>query len=224
MSDPIDNNDPSQKDRPYFVSLFTTLGKDLLDQTEKNNIITLAQFEPYVELFTRDPEKLKKLDYRSGTFDSVYADRIQKLFHAYRVNLGINLHFPTIVVDRLEEPRKELIFLDRLWTRIKSDHVVDNSARDRVPAVVSKAGELQREDIVLNASLTDVVSANATEEQTRQFQQNRAESAILLKLFAERNLNPAKRAEITGEAPDSASENTVGDLGSSSYFGFDDEE
>lgn len=205
-------------DGNHWVQQFTRLGKELLENTEKTNIITLAQFEPYMEIFAPDQKRMKT--------DTVYVREMQRLFEAYRINLGINFYYPTIVVDRLEEPRRELYFLDRIWSRLKADVVEGKSARDDVPSNVPKIGDLNRDILILRASATDIMAANNSDDQIDQFRRNRIESAVLKDLFVKHNLNPDSRASFVGEDPAQAETPTAPPASGSSGcdFGVDDDE
>lgn len=199
----------------HEVSQFVKLGKELLEQTERPNVITLSQFEPYMTLFKPDHEKLKT--------DIAYRESMTRMQHDYRVKLGINPYFPTLVVDKLPNPTRVLLFLDRWFSRIKSDNVVENSERDLVPSNVNKMGGDHRDALILSASIKDLMSANTSEEQSKIFQSNRAESALMLKIFLDNNLTPEKREELlkqhmssTEEIPESQDD--------SAEFGLDDED
>lgn len=177
----------------HNISQFSKLGKALLEQSEQPNIITYAQFEPFLPLFQGiDYERLKP------GVDEAYRTYIARLLRDYRVNLGINLYQPTIVVDRLEEPRRELYFLDRAFTRFNSDAVEGRSMRDSVPGAVARASSATRDQMLLEASVLDVMEANNTPEQKAYFARVKMESALINKYFFENNLSPEKKAEILG--------------------------
>lgn len=201
----------------HEVAQFAKLGKELLDQTERPNVITLAQFEPYIQLFAPDHVRLKN--------DSAYSQSMTKLMNDYRVKLGINFKYPTLVVDQMEEPRKVLLFLDRLFSNIQADNVTENSARATVPSNVNKMGGDHRDTLILSASIKDLMSANASEEQAKIFQNNRAESALMLKIFLDHNLTPEKRAEfIAKHAIPDPSDATPSSQISEVNFGLDDDD
>jgi hypothetical protein len=201
----------------HEVSQFVKLGKELLEATERPNIITLAQFEPYVQIFCPDQKRMQN--------DMAYIQSMRNLMNDYRVKLGINIYYPTLVVDQMEEPRKVLLFLDRWFSKIQSDYVPSNSARDNVPSNINKMGGDHRDSLVMSASVKDLMVANSSEEQGRLFQANRAESALMLKIFVENNLPPEKRAAFIAKhsAPVEESSSPVAPTSTANY-GFDDDD
>jgi hypothetical protein len=200
----------------HEVSQFVKLGKELLAATERPNVITLAQFEPYIQLFCPDKKRMQT--------DTAYIASMRSLMNDYRVKLGINIYYPTLVVDQIEEPRKVVLFLDRWFSKIQSDNVTANSARDTVPSNINKMGGDHRDSLVLSASVKDLMSANSSEEQGKIFQANRAESALMLKIFVENNLPPEKRAEFIAKHSPVATEDTGTVPLSTANYGFDDDD
>lgn len=177
--------------KDHHVNQFSTLGTKFLEETERPNIITFAQFEPFIPLFNIDKERIES--------DKAYRSDTQKLYDAYIHNLGINIYQPTIVV-RSAEDRTELYHLNRVFTRIKSDIVDGNARRDTVPASIARNSSVTRDNLLLDASIHDLGSANQTPEMITYFQQLRVESAILDTKFIANNLNPEKRNSVVSNS------------------------
>lgn len=174
----------------HYVKQFAEQGAKLLEETNRPNIITYAQFEPFIELFNMDKTKYAA--------DENYRISMNRLYNQYTRGLGINLYQPTIVVVSHEDPT-ELYFLDRKYTQFKSDTVEGKSKRDSVPAAVSRASSTTRDDLLLDASILDLMDANSSPEQKAHFARIRMQSAIIQKNFVERNLSPEKRAELLAQ-------------------------
>jgi hypothetical protein len=199
--------------KDHFVSQFTEMGKALLEETNKPNIITLEQFEPFIPMFNMDKDKYAT--------DKDYRAQMNRLYNIYVKGLGINIYEPTIVVMSKDDPR-ECYYLDRIFTRVKSDVVDDDSQRSKVPSVVSRAALITREDLLLEASMLDIVKANTSPDQKAFFAKVKVDSALIQKRFVENNLNPDKRAELT---KDTDSISPIGETSVSGItFELDDED
>ena len=118
-----------------------------------------------------------------------------------------------------EDPVEELV-LPRLFTRIKPDHVETQSFKSTIPSSVARNASMTRDQMLLNASLKDLVQANKTPEQMRHFTRMQMESALIEKAFVERNMSPERRDEIIGKtiSSDKPSSHEV----SSTYLDDDD--
>lgn len=198
----------------HLVKQFADEGRKLLEKTERPNIITYAQFEPFIPLFNLDRKKYED--------DQTYRLQMNRLYNQYTKGLGINLYQPTIVVVSEEDPT-ELYFLDRRFTRFKSDVVDGKSMRDNVPAAITRNASATRDQLLLDASIMDVMAANSTEEMKSYFARVKMDSALIQKNFVERNLSPEKKAEIMGET--SPSDNReVGSSSSMEFFLVDDDD
>lgn len=166
-------------------------GALLLAETNRPNIITLAQFEPFIPLFKMDKNRYAK--------DRGYELEMNRLYNRWKRELEINLYEITIVIKSKEDPQ-EVYWLDRTFTRIQSDFVPDNgkSHRDTVPAAVARSADMTRDDQILQASLHDLMEANKTEEQMNEFFRAKMESSLVQKRFFENNLSEDLRKEILG--------------------------
>lgn len=200
----------------HETSLFLKFGKELLDETEKTNYITLQQFEPYIELFAPDKERLVR--------DPIYRDAMQRKQQEYKVNLRINPFYPTIVVDRLEEPRRELIFLDRWFTKLKTGNLESGSAVERVPSNVAQIGGDHRDMLILQASIEDFMTANNAPDQIESFRRERAESVRIMQLFLDRNISPERRAEMVKATDDTVPVSSTDPTVPPVEFGLDDDD
>lgn len=180
----------------HMVAQFSKLGTKLLEQTEKPNVITLAQFEPFIPLFNLDKVRYDE--------DVEYQHWANRLYNQFVRGLEINLYFPTIVIRSKEDPT-EVYWLNRTFTRIKADATDGSSVRDTVPAAVSKVANTTRDDMLLKASLHDLVEANKTPEQMEYFLQMRRETALMNEKFQKHNLSPEKKAALTVKSPEASS-------------------
>lgn len=180
----------------HAVAQLVKLGTELLKESEKPNIITVKEFEPFIPLFKVDNERL---DQNSKRYDRAYDMEIRRLYNEYVHGLGINLYQPTIVIESRENP-VELVFLNRAFTRVKSDAVEGNSARAAIPASVLRNPTMTRDQAILDASLSDLQKANQSPEQKEAFVKAKIESALFNHLFFENNLSPEKKAEILESA------------------------
>jgi len=199
------------------VERLTVLGRELLEGTERPNRISLSEFEPYIDLFRVDTKRYKD--------DSAYAKRLDGLFISYRTELGINLFQPTIVVVDKNDPKSpELYFLDRIMTRIKGDVLEGSSMRAQVPSAVSVASSTTVDQLMLDATLRDVLAANSTEEQRLYFRRVRHDSALIQRNFVMRNLSPEKREALLNPNGTSADAAAAPVTDSSVEFELDDED
>ncbi len=168
------------------VRIIAEQGKALLDELNKENRITLDQFLPFIPLFVnKDPA-----DQRS---DEEYKRDLQSLLLRYKNELGINFYQPTIVVASENDPT-ELYFLDRIFSRIRSDNVPEGH-RSRI-AKLPNSPLLTQSDKMLNASLVDLTSANSSEDAVRSFAINKAISSIINSAFYRNNLSPELKEKI----------------------------
>lgn len=173
--------------KDHFVSQFAEMGKILLEETNRPNVITLEQFEPFIPMFNAD-----KVRYST---DTDYQAKMNALYNQYVRGLGINIYEPTIVIASKDDPR-ECYYLDRIFTRIRPDVAEENSTRDQVPSAVSRTSNVTRDDMLLEASMIDIIKANTTPEQKAFFAKIRVDSALIQKRFVENNLTPEKRNEL----------------------------
>ena len=197
-----------------FVTLFSKLGTKMLEDTNKPNVITLEQFQPFIPLFNMNKELYEE--------DESYRLSINRLYNQFIRGLNINLYQPTIVIRSREDPT-ECYFLNRRFTRIKSDGVEGKSMRDTVPAAVSKAASTTRDQLILEASVRDLIAANSTPEQKSYFTRIRMESALIEKNFVERNLSPEKRQELINDDVSSGT-SVSSSVSNSSPMIFDDDD
>lgn len=161
----------------YFNEIST-----FLEKTERPNILTFAQFAPFIDLFNADMVRYKK--------DEEYGNRIRAL--ADRYSRMINRFYPTIIIQSEEDPT-EIAYLDRIATPIGSINSIGESGEIfKVPSAVSPASGTSVDALRADAEKLDIVSANSTEEALRHFAILRTESSVLLKRF--RELNASKKA------------------------------
>ena len=172
----------------HYAQLFTKLGNELLAETEKPNVITLDQFRPYIPMFQLDHSR-----YNNG--DDQYTQEMNRLLYAWRHVLGINMFQPTIVIVS-ETDRREVVTLNRRFTRIRPDLVDGTSFKEQVPRNIPKTAEVSREEHLMAATVKDVVAANTTPDQLTYFKQLREQSAVLTQMFLERNASPKVLSEI----------------------------
>jgi hypothetical protein len=171
---------------------FAQLGKELLEKTNRPNIITLDQFTPFIPLFKVDQERYDK--------EEDYRKQLGRMFERYRVELSINLYEPTIVV-RSKTDSTELYFLDRLMTRIQSDVVDGRSNRDEAISKGPRGVGVNAGQVTLDASFKDLMVANASPDQKNTFLRSRIQSALIATHFARHNISPEKHREIFGDTP-----------------------
>ena len=159
----------ARDDVNHFASMFTKYGTRLLETTERPNIITLAEFMPYKELYNMD---------RRRASDASYIDAMLRLFSEFKKRYSLNIYFPTIVIESRENP-KEVHLINRTFIRIKDDHLDDGgkSENARKTAMPSMAGS--REAVILRSSLDDIGAANGTPEQISYFNRMRLESVMI---------------------------------------------
>lgn len=179
-----------------FVTQFAKEGTKLLENTNKPNIITVEQFLPYISLFNTDKDLYET--------DPNYKSKMTQLYSQYIRELGINLYEPTLVIRSKEDQTIE-VFLQRRFTRIAADNTDGRSFRDTVPGAVSKAASATRDQLILDASIRDLVEANKTDSQMDYFRRIRKESAFIEAQFLKRNMSPEKRDAILSEQNISAS-------------------
>lgn len=197
-------------------------GKKLLEATNRPNIVTVQQFMPFIELFQIDYSKVDT-EFRN----TPEGKRLGELYQLYRTSLSINIYEPTIVIESLENP-VEVAWLDRAITRFKSDAVDgEDSARNSVPGGISKASQTTREELLVQASTIDTLSANNTPEQMREFALIKGESALIRKNFFEKNMSDRakKLAGLLG-TPEGEDGSDVADAPQASGiedFGLDDD-
>lgn len=191
----------------HIVSIISKEGKALLDKTNKPNVITYAQFEPFIPIFKIDQERYNT--------DPEYNLYIRKLCVKYKQDLEINFYQPTLVVDN-EESKKVLYYLDRVWTRFNAGDSTKPSNREQLPQHINRAAGETRDMMLLNASLKDIGDANSTEESLKYFRSVRNMSAIITKNFVENNLSPELKEKIVPQ--------NVVDAVSNVSFEIDDEE
>lgn len=189
------------------VSQFAELGKKLLEETNKPNIITQEQLKPYLALFSVDNEEYNN--------NEIYKRQIQRLSNEYIRQLNINIYEPTIVIDSLEN-HKVILVMNRRFTRIKSDNVDGKSHRDLVPASIARNASVTRDNLLQGASLKDLVMMNNSPEQKAYFERVKKESAHIQKFFLENVASEEKRQELLGHS-------SVGDIDDSTLI-FDDDE
>ncbi len=182
-----------------FVTQFTKEGTKLLENTNKPNIITVEQFLPYISLFNMDKELYES--------DPTYKKRMDQLYSQYIRELSINLYETTLVIRSKEDPVIE-VFLNRRFTRIAADNKEGRSFRDTVPGAISKAATTTRDQLILDASIRDLVEANKDEGQMDYFRRVRRESAFIEAQFLKRNMSPEKRNALLAEQNISESEVT----------------
>ena len=161
-----------------FVSRLVEQGKELLAETNRPNVITIEQFRPYVGLFNVDKDRYKH--------DRDYRGHLERLHAQYIRELSINKYEPTIVILSRDDP-KPVYYLQRYFTRIASDAVEGKGKRDTVPAAIAASASQTRDQMILAASITDLVNANRSPEQMDQFKRIRADSAWIDRMFAEHN-------------------------------------
>ena len=172
-------------------------GKKLVAETNRPNVITLAQFTPFLPLFQMSEEDQKR--YQADRPNGPYAQAMEALYKRYILELGINKHQRTVVIQSLENP-VELVVLPRLFTRIQPDKVAGESARKRIPGNISKAASVTRDQMMLDAGLIDLMTANQSPEQNRYFALGKMEQAIIQKAFVERNMSPEAKAKLLKES------------------------
>lgn len=154
----------------HHVSQFSKLGHELLETTERPNIITFAQFEPFMDLFMDRTKEMKKNP-------QIRYDRTA-LFERFRHELGINVFYPTIVVVS-DTDATEVYFINRLFSRIKSDAVEGPSRRETLPHDAGRGQSVKRETLLYQAAIVDLAAANGTPEQVSYFQQLKRETVLL---------------------------------------------
>lgn len=179
----------SQSESQHIVEQFLKHGKQLLEDTEKPNVVTYEQFEPYIELFKPDQDRLKS--------DTVYKQKMMRLSDAYFREIAVNKHQPTIVVVSDTDPT-EILHLPRTFTRIASDNTMFSGHRASIPMNVSKASDISKEQLVAQATVNDLMDCNRTPEQLAYFNQIRMTDATLTKWFMDNNLSPEKREALLG--------------------------
>ena len=166
-------------------------GEKLLEETNRPNIITLEEFEPYRPLFSIDSERLET--------DEQYKISMFRMYENYRRNLSINIYQPTVVIQSREN-QVEVLHLRRVFTQIAPDTPPSGTGlRDTIPAAVQRGSYETRDMKLLDASLADLMAANSTEEQKAAFRAARVETALFDTLFVRNNLNEQKRKDIMGE-------------------------
>lgn len=177
------------------VEQFIKQGNKLLEETNRPNIITVEQFEPFLALYKLDQQKYEN--------DANYKLFINRLYQKFKVGLSINLHEPILVV-RSTEDQTVVCQLDRVFTRIKSDAAISGkSAKDNLTNIGPRTDKQKREDMLMGALLTDVARANETPEQIERFKRIKRDSALITKRFVEQNLSPEKREELMKESSSS---------------------
>lgn len=194
----------------HLVDEFVKLGEQLLEQTNKPNRITLAQFEPFIPLFNYDKDKLDPV-----TGDPKYRDQFSKLMYRYTKDPNgpmINLYKPVIVVVS-EEDDTIVTVLPQVYSQIRSDSEGD-SLRDNIPAALSRVSSLSRDELILEASLADLMTANNTPEQKAAFALARFETAVIQKYFIERNMSDKKKQELLGTSSSEEKRSTSTDFSS----------
>lgn len=157
---------------------FVRQSTELLKSTNQPNVITLEQFIPFLPLFNMDKERYKN---ESNQRNRPYQSDMHRLYNQWRFELGINIYEVTFVT-RSKEDETVVYFLDRMFTRIKGDVLDDSSKsmREKVPGAVSHTAPESREQLLLNATLQDVVNANSTPEQLSFFRKMKIQSAIMV--------------------------------------------
>ena len=188
MSEPNKMMDLFKND-PIMES-FINEGAKLIEKENEPNVITYDQFLPYIDLFNADEKRYNT--------DEEYKKRILTLNHNWYRRLGINPYNVTIVIAS-ETDRRPLYFLDRRFTRLQSDNKVERSARLDVQDNIPKSAQITRDQVLLNATFADVVTANTTEEQKQVFAKVKAESALFRHLFIQHNLPENKRQQMIEE-------------------------
>ena len=178
--------------KDHYAQQLTKLGGELVAKAKLPNVITVAQFQPFIELYRVDKTRRDN--------DKAYRDRLQALYDNFIHGLGINRYQPIIVIESLENP-VDVYYLDRQWTAIRSDLVDGDSARNTVPNNLPKTAPVTRDELIEGATLRDVVSANSTLEQKAYFKKVQETSAYLRKRFTERNLSPDLRTEQLATKP-----------------------
>lgn len=165
-------------------------GKRYLDSINRPNIITLEQFMPFQSLFLkRDPNDTRPIE--------EYDNDQSRLFEKYRRDLNINLYEPTIVIAS-ETDRTELYFLDRRFTRIRSD-INPNSERNKLISRMPNTPLMSQNDKILAASFIDITAANTSDEAMQNFALKKVESAIINARFYKENLSAEAKEDIESE-------------------------
>jgi len=182
-----------------WVSQFAKEGKELLDRTNRPNVITAEQFAPYLPIFNMDKERY------GFDKDPDYTAHIHRLYNSFLHDLGINLYEVTYVIKSRED-ETVVAFLNRRFTRIKTDHVEGASSRENIPSVVASNAGQTRDNLVLEASVRDLVLANSTPEQKKYFLRTKMESAVFEKNFVENNMTPEKRPSLNSDESSAALE------------------
>jgi hypothetical protein len=179
----------------HLADFVAAEGAKLLARTNRPNVITYAQFEPFLPIFRVDKERYNN--------DDNYNLEIRRLCDRYRKELNINFYQPTLVI-RSEEDRTVLYYLDRIWTSFVSSLPDKNSHRESIPSAVTRTSSVTRDMMLLDASLKDIAEANMTPESLEYYKNVKKASAVITKMFTENNLNPALREEI---APTTVTDN-----------------
>jgi len=189
---PVDEDKTKQNlEKSPYVDQFVKQGLKLLENTNRPNIITVEQFAPFIALYKFDEEKYEN--------DGQYKEYITRLTQQFRVSLSINLHEPILVV-RSKEDQTVVYHLNRVFTRIKPDALLEgNSAKQNLSELGPRVDKKKRDDLMVGAIMTDIVNANNTPEQLDRFRQVRQESALINKRFVEQNLSHAKREELLSD-------------------------
>jgi hypothetical protein len=180
-----------------MVQQLEKAGAELLARTNRPNVITLEQFEPYRLLFAdHKGQYVEHSGPNMGRMNN-YTRTINELHRRWVHELGINLYEVTYVIRSQEHP-EVVHFIDRTFTRVHSDALADGS-RTGILANTPRNAADTRQDLLMGASFTDLVAANQTEEQMKRTAMIRMESSIVVRHFIEENLSPDKRAKILAD-------------------------
>lgn len=183
--------------RNVELEAFVKGGTKLLEESERPNVITFAQFEPFIPLYKIDKEKYEN--------DTEYRLNMNRLMKTFTQTLSINWYQPIIVIYS-EQVRKPVYFLERRFTRIKADNMTGSTMRDTVPSAVPVASGTTVPELIMRASALDIVAANQTPEQMEYFRTVKSNARKQLKNFVEQNLSPEKREQLIGSAKQDAPE------------------
>lgn len=192
------------------IKQFSRLGGELLEQSNKPNVITVQQFMPYIELFNVDQTRY------GPDKDLAYNRYIDGLYSSWRHELGINIHEVTYVIRNEDEgkPAKEQVVvcvLDRRFTRIESDTGKVTHNRQQIPSNFNRNATMTRHDAILDALVRDVEATNNTPDQIAFFTQLRKESAVANASFVRNNLTPDQQREKLGSSVEKTTIDPIGD-------------
>ena len=177
----------AQEARPEKDDI-AVLGAELLAELSGPVEVSLEKFLPYVNLFKTDKERLNK---KSLRYDVEYAREISQLYHSARIHIGLDPRRRMIVRDHTGEI---VAMFDKALINIHSDSVKGESSRDKA-AEARLPQNMNREDLIADASYSDVVAANRTDEMIQYFRDEKLLSEMTAAVFYLKNASPeAKKA------------------------------